>query len=213
MHKDDLARLRVFRGQVSTEIRRCMACSMCRESDNQPTPPSGFPKYPVMFVGRNPGKTEQLEAAPFVGRTKSLFDFLLSRLGYDRQNVWVTNVVKCYTKDPVPDRPPTREEVLFCGNKWLDKEIYAIKPKVIVTLGKDAFQFTTRGAWSTCSGLTGKPYPIPNETYWVFPLYHPGQVLRAMVKFKQIMEDDIAALQHFLRGLHLLGPVPGNPYA
>jgi len=212
VHKDDLTRLRIFRGNVATEIRSCTACKICMEAGYAPTPPSGFPKYPVIFIGRNPGITEMQTGAPFVGKTKLTIDRILKYLGYDRQNVWITNVVKCYTRDPRPDRPPTREEVFFCGEKWLDKELESIKPQVVVTFGKDAFQFATRGAWVTCTDMTGQPYPIPKEKYMVFPLYHPGQMIRNMHKFAPIMDRDMAALQHFLRGLHLLGPEPQVQY-
>ena len=205
MHKDELNRLRVFSNTSKTEVMSCNACKIAMECGYQPTPPSGFPKYPAVFVGRNPGITELHERAPFVGKTKPIMDRILAYLGYSRQTVWITNAVKCYTRHPKPDRPPTPEEVKFCGALHLDMELAMIRPKVVVTFGKDALVHVSKKAFHTCTDVTGKPYRVMGEEYDVFPLYHPGQMLRSMNKLAPIMDRDVEALRRYLQGHQILG--------
>ena len=88
-----------------------------------------------MLVGEAPGADEDLLGEPFVGRCGDLLTKMLTDLGIDRENVYITNTVKCRPVEGKKNRPPKKEEIQSCKN-WLWKEIQEVAPKVIVTFGK-----------------------------------------------------------------------------
>jgi len=191
------------RSNVYDQISTCTVCTVgttCKRFGG-PTPPVGTGELKVMFVGRNPGREEAFQGKPFVGRSRQSFNAMLSILGLSREQVWVTYLMKCYTTVPKLDRAPTKEEIDTCVMVHLDKEIDFVKPRVIVTLGKDAFFKLTDGEHgSTCSGKTGSLYPY-KKVDWdcsVYVLHHPAYVARRSHALGMTNNTEIENLSNIL---------------
>ncbi|MFP4498536.1 MAG: uracil-DNA glycosylase family protein, partial [Vulcanimicrobiota bacterium] len=118
---------------MEEEIRKC---TLCRLSENRTNavPGDGNRCADFMFVGEGPGKQEDLQGIPFVGAAGKLLDELLDSINLKREDIYITNVVKCR---PPNNRDPRPEEVEACI-PYLRKQTKIIKPKVICTLGNTA---------------------------------------------------------------------------
>ena len=115
------------------EIADCPNCELARER-TQTVPGSGPIPCDLMLIGEAPGKNEDEQGLPFVGRSGALLDQLLADIKLTRDDVYITNVVKCR---PPENRDPTPTEVATCGD-FLSRQIELVNPRVIVTLGKFA---------------------------------------------------------------------------
>lgn len=173
--------------ELAEKIRACRACEL-GQYRIQAVPGVGAADAKVMCVGEGPGYQEDHDGEPFVGRSGQLLDKILESIGLSRKtNVYIANIVKCHPmKDPSDpeqrgnDRPPTPEEMAACRG-WLEAQIRAVKPKVIVTLGAvparalldDMTPITKlRGQWRTYEPGGGLP-PIK-----LLPTFHPAALLR-----------------------------------
>lgn len=149
----------------------------------------------IIFVGEAPGLNEDLQGRPFVGRAGQLLNQWLESIGFVREDVFITNVVKCHPmKNPLTpkargnDRPPTPAEIQAC---WpvLQKEIVLIDPRVIVTLGSPA----TRTVLQTQEPITkvcGRFFPFPAKAdVRVFPLFHPAALFHNPTLRKTVTRD------------------------
>ncbi len=137
----------------------------------------------LMFVGEGPGRDEDLEGEPFVGRSGHLLDRVLQEeLGIGRDRVYISNTVKCR---PPGNRDPHPSEVAAC-RPYLERQIELIEPRVIVTLGN----FATRLLLDSTRGikqLRGRAYPyeravsgkVSGPNVMVVPTFHPSFVLRS----------------------------------
>lgn len=171
---------------LADKIRACRACELGNYRI-QAVPGVGSPTAQVMFVGEGPGFQEDHKGEPFIGRSGQLLDKIMESIGLSRKTVYIANIVKCHPmknpKDPEShgnDRPPSPEEMAACRG-WLEAQIRAIKPKVIVTLGAvparalldDQTPITKlRGQWRTYDPGQGLP-PIK-----LLPTFHPAALLR-----------------------------------
>jgi len=156
---------------------KCIKCRLAT-TRNSVVFGEGSADADVMFIGEGPGKNEDLQGRPFVGRAGEL----LTRIIEDgmkilRENVYIANIVKCRPTINLlmdKDRPPDSDEVAECS-PYLIEQIQIIQPKVIVTLGNPATKFLLK----TSTGITklrgqwGAFYGIP-----VMPTYHPSYILR-----------------------------------
>ena len=147
----------------------------------------------VLFIGEAPGADEDKSGQPFVGRSGSLLDRLIFALGLERQEVFITNVVKCR---PPGNRNPEQVEVAACS-AFLDRQIELIKPSVIVSLGKPAANRllgtaksmgSMRGRWTRYRGIP------------LMPLYHPAYLLRTPIGKRETWTD-IKAIRTKLKEL------------
>ncbi len=150
----------------------------------------GDPSADLMFVGEAPGRDEDLQGEPFVGRSGRLLDRLLAEeLGIDRSQVYIANVIKCRPPD---NRDPRPEEIAAC-RPWLEAQIDHIAPKVVVTLGN----FATKLMLGTDKGITtlrGASYPLGSVQ--LVPTFHPAAALRSGgVVLAQMRADLIRAKQ------------------
>lgn len=136
----------------------------------------------LMFVGEAPGKDEDEQGEPFVGRAGKLLTDIIGAMSLDRSQVYIANVIKCR---PPSNRNPEQEEIDSC-RPFLQRQIELIEPKVIVTLGKFAFQTLlktdeqisrARGNWHELNGIK------------VMPTYHPAFLLRTPSAKKEVWED------------------------
>ncbi|MEY2469511.1 MAG: uracil-DNA glycosylase [Actinomycetota bacterium] len=137
----------------------------------------GDPHAPLMFVGEGPGKDEDEQGEPFVGRSGKLLDqVLFDEFGVKRDRVYITNVVK---SRPPGNRDPLPDEIAAC-RPWLEQQLDLIEPKVVITLGNFATKLLLLGDTKAKEGITklrGKAYPWRNGAVLV-PTFHPSAVLR-----------------------------------
>jgi len=150
------------------------------------------PKSGIVFIGEAPGRNEDLQGKPFVGAAGKFLDELLRSIGYTREDVYVTNVVKYRPPD---NREPLPEEKDAC-RVWVNAELLHIRPKVIIPLGRHALErFLPDLQISIVHGQvfthsTGTP---------VFPMYHPAAALYNP-NLKDVLKKDFANLKLFLDG-------------
>jgi DNA polymerase len=172
--------------RISKEVAACRACPLGAQRI-QAVPGVGSPEAKVMFVGEGPGFDEDHKGEPFVGRSGQLLDKIMEAIGLSRKTVYIANIVKCHPmsdpSDPEKrgnDRPPTPAEMDACRH-WLEEQIRAIRPKVIVTLGaspakallRDMTPITKiRGQWREFDPGGGLP-PVK-----LLPTFHPAALLR-----------------------------------
>ena len=140
----------------------------------------GPPRAGVMFVGEQPGDSEDVAGKPFVGPAGKLLDQVLEEVGIDRSQVYVTNVVKHFKWIPAGKRrlhaKPNAREISAC-RPWLEAEISTVKPKVLVCLGATAAQ-TLLGRNFRVSRQRGEFVPSSLAPY-VLATVHPSSLLRA----------------------------------
>lgn len=154
-------------------IRRIMNCTFCPlyKGRTQAVPGEGNRKAELMFVGEAPGRDEDLQGRPFVGRAGQLLTRIIQAMGFQREEVYIANVIKCR---PPENRTPKPDEVKACS-PYLVKQIELIKPRVIVALGKVAAEFllNTNKSMSEIRGNFGQYAGIP-----VMPTFHPSYLVR-----------------------------------
>lgn len=128
--------------ELREAAKNCKACDLWRRS-TQTVFGEGDPKAKIILIGEQPGNQEDLEGMPFVGPAGKLLDAALDEAGIDRKKVYVTNAVKHFKWEPRGKRrihkKPNTAEITAC-RPWLDAEIAALQPKVIVCLGATAAQ-------------------------------------------------------------------------
>jgi DNA polymerase len=117
--------------------KRISACTLCRlhRSRKNAVPGEGPLDAEILFCGEAPGHNESLQGRPFVGSAGKFLTELLQIAGLRRENVYISNVVKCR---PPENRDPLDDEVEICTSNYLQKQIATIKPKLVVTLGRIA---------------------------------------------------------------------------
>jgi DNA polymerase len=157
----------------------CKACALW-ERATQTVFGAGARVARAMFVGEQPGNEEDLTGAPFVGPAGRLLDKALAEAGIDRGQTYVTNVVKHFKWEPRGKRrihaKPNAREIRAC-RPWLEAEIAAVKPEVIVCLGATAAR-SLLGASFRVSQRRGEVVPSPLAPK-VIATVHPSSILRA----------------------------------
>lgn len=174
--------LELLRGQVEG----CRRCSLHKTRTNTVFG-SGTGKTRILFVGEAPGRDEDLEGLPFVGRAGQLLTKIIKAIRFEREDVYIANVLKCR---PPNNRNPLPEEVARC-RPYLMKQIDLLKPKVICTLGV----FATQMLLDTKSPLTvlrGQVHEVNGLT--VVPTYHPAACLR-YPRLKEAVWEDVKLLR------------------
>lgn len=156
--------------EIRRELENCRRCKLYPGA-TQMVFGDGAPDARLMFIGEAPGAEEDLQGLPFVGAAGQLLNNLLSKLGLRREEVYITNVVK---SRPPGNRDPEPDEIAACF-PFLEKQIRAIRPKVIVTLGRIAAQalLHTKDPLTRLRGRWQKYGNIP-----VMPTFHPSYLLR-----------------------------------
>ena len=149
---------------ISAEVAACEKCPL-HQGRTHTVPGEGNPNSPLLFIGEAPGFHEDQQGRPFVGAAGQFLESLLRSIGVSRQQVFIANVVKCRPPD---NRDPEAGEVSAC-NTYLDRQIAAIDPLVIVTLGRYSLNKFIPG--QRISRIHGQPRRIGGRT--VMPMYHP----------------------------------------
>lgn len=167
----------------------CRLCPLCETRTNIVFG-VGNPHARVMFVGEAPGKNEDLQGEPFVGRAGENLNRILSLAGLRREDIYIANVLKCR---PPANRDPKADEVLACS-PYLREQIRSIWPDIIVTLGNPATHFVLK----TEVGITrlrGRFHQMGHFT--VMPTFHPAAALRNPA-WQQLIEEDFRMLGAYL---------------
>lgn len=169
---------------LRVDILSCKSCGIFREC-KAPVPFYGSPKAPILFIGRNPTTEEDMRGLPFFPSKDGIssgkvFERILFHLELTREDVFATNIVKCHTSVPERNRVPSEAELKICSNRFLFKEIEQIKPEIIVTFGKEAYNaVVNRNFKSSQVKITehaGK-ISISQDFYPVFALLNPSVML------------------------------------
>ncbi len=156
--------------KLKKEVENCKKCELYKGRTN-PVFGEGSINAEIMFVGEAPGRDEDIQGRPFVGRAGRLLRELLGEVGIDVKSVYIANCLKCR---PPMNRDPLPEELISCFD-YLKKQIGVIEPKVIATLGRySTYELTNqKGALGT---LRGRVFDYRGIK--VIPLYHPAYLLR-----------------------------------
>ena len=142
----------------------------------------GNPAAELMFVGEGPGADEDRQGEPFVGRAGQLLTKMIEAMGYRREDVYIANVVKCR---PPENRNPEPDEMDAC-EPFLRAQIAAVRPKVIVALGRIAVQALLRDT-SPISRLRGRWFTF--EGVRLMPTFHPAYLLRSPDEKRKAWDD------------------------
>ncbi len=180
--------------QIAEEVRVCTACRLHR-GRTRAVPGEGHPDTEVVFVGEGPGQNEDQQGRPFVGAAGGLLQELLARVGWRRDEVFITNVVKCR---PPANRDPEPDEIAACGG-FLRRQLEVLDPAVIVTLGRFSLGTFMPGAKiSTAHGTVRQVDPATGaSSAVVFAMYHPAAAFR-QAALKETLVADMANLPQVL---------------
>tara|TARA_B100001123_G_scaffold48665_1_gene49544 strand:- start:6345 stop:6782 length:438 start_codon:yes stop_codon:yes gene_type:complete len=135
-----------------------------------------------MFVGEAPGKDEDREGLPFVGRAGQLLTKIIASIGLSRDEVYIANVIKCR---PPNNRNPEPDEVATC-EPFLFRQVDAVRPKVVVALGAFAVR-TLLASKLAISRLRGQVYDYRGAK--LVPTFHPAFLLRNPERKRDVWED------------------------
>ncbi len=153
-------------------------------------PGEGPPDAKIMLIGEGPGYHEDRQGRPFVGPSGQFLDELLAQAGLRRAEVFIGNVVKCR---PPQNRDPQPDEIATCTQTYLYRQIEAINPRVIVTLGRFSMNLFLPGA--KISRIHGQPHPIAGRL--LVPMLHPAAALH-QPQNRPLLEADFQSLPAIL---------------
>ena len=180
---------------LAQQIRSCQKCPLGRLRTHA-VPGEGPPDAEIMLIGEAPGYYEDRQGRPFVGASGRLVEKLLAQIQLTREDVYITNVVKCR---PPANRDPLPVEIEACI-PWLHQQIEAIDPLVIVTLGRFSMaQFFP--ATARITRVHGRP--LIQEERAIVPMFHPAAALRNP-NWMQDMEADFAQIPQLLARVRAL---------
>ncbi|MDQ2654954.1 MAG: uracil-DNA glycosylase [Chloroflexota bacterium] len=166
--------------EIAAEIRVCTRCELHRTRTNS-VPGEGPADARIMFIGEAPGWNEDQQGRPFVGAAGKFLEELLGAAGLKRSDVFITNVVK---SRPPGNRDPLPDEIAACA-PFLQRQIDAIDPDVIVTLGR--FSMAKWFPGERISKIHGQPKKDGKRL--IVPMYHPAAALHQQALKATILED------------------------
>jgi uracil-DNA glycosylase len=173
---------------LARTVSVCRNCALC-ETRTQTVFARGSGRTRVMFVGEAPGADEDRQGFPFVGRAGQLLDQIIDAAGFDREAVYVANILKCR---PPGNRDPRPEETTACTG-YLEAQIELVNPKIICALGRHAAQFLTGKPDAPMGQLRGRIHYY-RDRIMVLPTYHPAALLRNP-EWKRVVWEDMQLLR------------------
>lgn len=181
------------------EIARCDQCSLGQERLNTVRDTGDPRKAAVVFVGEAPGANEIKHGFPFAGEAGKKLGVYLSMAGLTRDDVYITNVVRCRptANGGRRNRTPGAREIAVCGS-WVNRELEIIRPGTVVTLGNIALKW-----------LCGKQYTIGDchgrligaGPFSVYPMYHPAAAIYNR-ELENLIRDEFTELGRYIFGSH-----------
>ena len=174
--------------KIKEEVSACKRCAL-HHSRLKGVPGEGPPDAEIMFIGEGPGYHENNQGRPFVGAAGNLLVELLGSIGLKREDVFITNVVECR---PPGNRDPQPDELAAC-NIYLERQIQAINPKVIVTLGR--FSMARYFPKSRISAIHGQTSVVNGRL--IMPMYHPAAALH-QPSLRRTVKADFALIPELI---------------
>jgi uracil-DNA glycosylase len=166
--------------EIAVEVSTCSKCKLCK-GRTKAVPGEGDPHAKILFIGEGPGLHEDQQGRPFVGPAGQFLDELLASINLKRPDVFIANVVKCR---PPGNRDPEPDEIAAC-NDYLDRQIAALKPQVIVTLGRYSLaKFFGNEKIGAIHGRARK-----RDGYICIAMYHPAAALH-QPSLKDVIRED-----------------------
>lgn len=187
--------------QVADEVSTCTRC-MLHHSRKNAVPGEGPAHAEIMFIGEGPGFHENEQGRPFVGAAGKFLEELLTSIQMKRSDVFIGNVVKCR---PPGNRDPLPEELSACRG-YLERQIQAINPKVIVTLGRFSMAHFLPGA--RISEIHGQASKVNGRL--VVAMYHPAAALHQR-SLKSTIEADFSHLPDLIAKAEQVKEKPAQP--
>lgn len=169
--------------ELCQEISSCRKCPVLAENRTKVVPGSGAENSDILLIGEAPGWHEDQQGLPFVGQAGSFLNELISSIGMHREQLYITNVVKCR---PPGNRDPLPEEIQNC-RVWLNRQIELIQPKIIVTLGRYSLAMFFPG--KSIGKIHGTAQKRGGIIYYA--MYHPAAALHQQSLRKTIQDDMI----------------------
>jgi len=175
---------------IGAEVRACRMCKLC-QTRTVGVPGEGSPNAEIMFIGEGPGFHEDQQGRPFVGAAGQLLTEMLRGIGMRREDVFITNVVRCR---PPGNRDPLPDELTACDT-YTQRQIAVLDPKLIVTLGRYSMaRFVGTGPMRDLHGRTREWNGIT-----CLAMYHPAFILRTpTVELRRIYDDDFRKIPPLL---------------
>lgn len=174
--------------QIASDVRACTACKL-HQAAMKAVPGEGPPDARIMFIGEAPGFNEDRQGRPFVGAAGQFLEELLGLAGLRRADVFIANVVK---HRPPNNRDPEPDEIAACS-EFLERQIAAINPPVIVTLGRYSMARWFPG--EKISRIHGQPRWIGERM--IIPMMHPAAALH-QPQYRTLIEADFRRLPEFV---------------
>ena len=175
---------------IADEVAVCRRCRL-HEGRTRTVPGEGHPSTEVVFVGEGPGFHEDQQGRPFVGAAGQLLEELLGRIAWRREEVFITNLVKCR---PPGNRDPEPDEIAACA-PFLRRQLEVLDPAVVVTLGRHSLETFRPGARISQAHGTVAPAPPATGAQGALhlALYHPAAGLRSSA-IKETLLAEAAAI-------------------
>lgn len=173
-------------------IIHCQKCPLSQGRTNA-VPGEGSLEAELMFVGEAPGRDEDIQGRPFVGRAGQLLTKIINAMEFKREDVYITNVIKCR---PPENRTPSKEEIKKCQD-YLFEQLELFKPRVVVALGKVASDFFIPSSLGM-TALRGNFYQYGSVQ--VMPTFHPSYIIRneGNRTIKKMVWEDMKKVMAFL---------------
>jgi uracil-DNA glycosylase family 4 len=172
---------------LQAEVANCTKCALCA-TRTRTVFGSGNKQADWMLVGEAPGQQEDEQGLPFVGNAGLLLTEMLRAIGLNREEVYITNILKCR---PPNNRDPDADEAESCNN-YLQRQQKLIQPKIILAIGRIAAQ-TLLKTDEPLARLRGKVHTFNNTP--VVVVYHPAYLLRSLAEKRKAWQDLIYAVQ------------------
>lgn len=176
--------------RLHKRILRCRKCELFKDRTNA-VPGEGNPHTGILIIGEAPGKSEDIQGRPFVGRAGKVLTEILTEAGIEREDVFITNIIKCR---PPGNRVPKQKEVEACRD-FLHRQVELIEPALLVALGQSAFR--------TLTGIKGKMEDHHGKIYdyagcRTLVTYHPAGVIYNR-KLRPDMVRDIKSIKKIVK--------------
>lgn len=178
--------------EIIAAIHACEACELARNC-TQKVPGVGNRQADLLIVGEGPGHDEDIQGEPFVGRSGRLLDRMLAAIGISREQVYITNIVKCR---PPNNRDPKAEEALHC-RAYLEAQIREISPRIILSVGRVSAH-NLLGSDQPVGKLIRQMHKLPGTEIPVKVTYHPAYLLRNP-SAKAVAWQDLKLLHQMLQ--------------
>ena len=175
--------------QIAEEVQNCKRCPLSYSRKNS-VPGEGPANSEILFIGEGPGFYENEQGRPFVGQAGKYLEELLHKIGLNRTEVYITNVVKCR---PPANRDPQDEELNACRD-FLERQIQVIQPRIIVTLGR--FSMARYFKDAKISLVHGNAIWVKGQM--IIPMYHPAAGLHQPT-LKASIEKDFLKVPDYIQ--------------